>query len=296
MEVIDQSFLRISEREGSGEFSGLKRITKPYHDFFGMFRCLISGARLFGYIIQTMVHRLEVCEDEFIVDHIDIPFRIDRPTHMMNIRILKITYHFEDGIDLPDMGEKFVPESFSRTRSRDESSDIDEFYSGWDGFPAPKNFLEFLESRIIHIYDTDIRLDSTEWEILRCCCIRSSQCIEESRFPYVRESDDSDFHRTLINKKYFFFFYYLTTGNPSIKEYHETTQENNDRDTCHEYTSCRFYMRVCIVEWSDIAEGESEKYDVENNTDEEDTEEYEIHTWNIASFSRKARVGCFSLA
>jgi hypothetical protein len=83
----------------------------------------------------------------------------------MDIGIIELSDDLEDSIDGADMREEFVPESFSLARSFDESCDIDELYICRYYFRTIDYSPDLLETRIIHIDYTHIRLDSTKGKI-----------------------------------------------------------------------------------------------------------------------------------
>ena len=117
---------------------------------------------------------------------------------MVHIRVVEGSDDLEDRIDTADMGEELVPKSFPFTRTFHETSNIDEFDVRRDDLCTIHDSANLLETLIIHIHDSDIWLDSTKWEIRSLGCIGSCECVEESGFTDIRETDDSDLHSVYI--------------------------------------------------------------------------------------------------
>ena len=112
----------------------------------------------------------------------------------MHITIIERSYDLEDSVHLTDMREEFIPEPLPFTRPRDESRDIDELDGRRDDLRAVDSLAKLFETVVIDIDDTGIRLDGTEREIRRLRRVRLGECIKQSRFTDIRESDDSYLH------------------------------------------------------------------------------------------------------
>ena len=66
--------------------------------------------------------------------NVNIPNRINRTRDMDNIVVLKAAHHMDNGVNLPNIGQKLIAEPFSLTSSLDQPSNINELYSGWNNF------------------------------------------------------------------------------------------------------------------------------------------------------------------
>lgn len=118
----------------------------------------------------------------------------------MDIRVIESAYDLKDCIDRADVREELVPKSLTFTRSFDEASDIDKFDMCRDDLCAVYDHSDFFESIIVHIYDTGIWFDRTEWEVRRFSSIGFCESIKKRRFTDVWKSYDSDLHEEMVKK------------------------------------------------------------------------------------------------
>ena len=73
--------------------------------------------RAFVWRSRAFLHRVEIGEDQFGVDDLDVAHRIDRARDVMNVRVLETAHDLHDGVHLADVGEELVAEAFA-LRSR----------------------------------------------------------------------------------------------------------------------------------------------------------------------------------
>jgi hypothetical protein len=80
------------------------------------------------------LNRGHVGEDQLRGDDLDVTDRVDRSGHMVDVLVLETTDDLNDGIDLPDMGEKLVAQALALAGALDQAGDIDELDSRRDDF------------------------------------------------------------------------------------------------------------------------------------------------------------------
>ena len=88
----------------------------------------------------ALLDTVEIGEDQFRVDYLDIANGIDRVHHVFDIGIFKTANHLDDRIHFADVAEKLVAESGAFAGSADEAGDIDEFEDRGDQLLEPLIF------------------------------------------------------------------------------------------------------------------------------------------------------------
>ncbi|MEY4396267.1 MAG: hypothetical protein RLZZ40_23, partial [Actinomycetota bacterium] len=85
----------------------------------------------------------------------------------------------------------------------DNSGDVDERHRCRQETLAAENLGEFVQARVGKVDDSDIGFNRRE-RIVRRENVVASECIEEGRLAYVRESDDADgkSHRTSLGERW----------------------------------------------------------------------------------------------
>ncbi|CAI8403649.1 MAG: Uncharacterised protein [Cyanobium sp. ARS6] len=112
---------------------------------------------------------------------------------MDHIVILKTSNNVDDGVDLADVGQKFVAQPFTLTGSLHQAGDIDELHTCGDGFGAVTQIREPLQPGIRNRHGSDIRLDGAEREIGSLGLSIGHQGVEESGLAHIGQTDDSGF-------------------------------------------------------------------------------------------------------
>jgi hypothetical protein len=189
-------FFGICKLESEG---GLARIEVGNEFFregdFGL-RLFVAAAGGFLVSLGAFFYRGQIGQDEFRVDHLDVPDGIDRSRDMVDVRTLETPNDLDDGIDLPDVAQKLVPEALALARAGYQPRDVHELDRRREDFLGLRHRGEFLQPVVGHIHDADIRLDRAEREIRRLRLAGAGHGIEESGLPDIRQSDDSGFqHR-----------------------------------------------------------------------------------------------------
>jgi len=194
MKVCDHIFFFGCHIHEGGNLPFLEVNLESCIDIFTSLGLLISCTDFFCIVTDTLVEGLKICKYEFEINDFDITFCIDGAIYMMDILILKISDDLEDCIDIADMREKLVSESFSFARSLDESCDINKLDGCRDHFSAIDDDSDLLEAVICDIDYPSIGFDGTKWKIGSFSCIGLGKCVKESRFTDIWETDDTDLH------------------------------------------------------------------------------------------------------
>ena len=85
---------------------------------------IFIGLGCFLSFIDPAFQHVQVSEDQFKVDGLNISGGADFAVHMDNLSAFETANHMNDSVYFPDMREKFVPEPFSFGSAFDQSGDI----------------------------------------------------------------------------------------------------------------------------------------------------------------------------
>ena len=72
---------------------------------------LFAAFGVFGPFFQAFLDGFQVGQHQFSGNRLDIALRVNRPRHMMDVRVFKTTDDLDQGIDFPDMAEKLVAQA-----------------------------------------------------------------------------------------------------------------------------------------------------------------------------------------
>ena len=110
---------------------------------------------------------------------------------MMDVGALKTAHDLHNRVDLPNVTEKLVAESFARARAFDQSGDVDKLDRRRHDFLRMRHFCQDIETRVGNGHDADVWIDGAEGIILCRRFVRSGDGIEKRGFPDVRQADNS---------------------------------------------------------------------------------------------------------
>ena len=96
-----------------------------------------------------------------------------------------------DSVYFTDVTEELVAETFALAGTFDEAGDVDELDSSGDELVRAADFAEHGKAFIRHDDDALIRLDGAERIVRRLRFSGAGDCIKESGFSDVGETDDA---------------------------------------------------------------------------------------------------------
>src|SRR5207342_614664 len=100
---------------------------KQFFDYHRFGLCLLgTSADFFLQTVQAFLQRREIGQDQLGIDDLDVTHRIDRPTHVVDVAAFETANDLNNRVDLADMTEELVAETFARTSSLHQPSDVDE--------------------------------------------------------------------------------------------------------------------------------------------------------------------------
>ena len=105
--------------------------------------------------------------------------------------ILENPHHFNNGVHLADMGEKFIAQPGAFRGPLDQSGNIHELHHRGNGFLGLGHLREFFQPLIGHRHNSDRRVNGAKRIILRRHTFFGKH-IKKRGFPHVRQTDNSD--------------------------------------------------------------------------------------------------------
>ena len=142
---------------------------------------------------KAFMDTFEITEDQLIVDDINIPQRIYGAVDVDDILVLKAADYMDNGVHFPNVGQEFVSEAFARSRSFDQSGDIDELDDSRCIFLRMIKIRQPVEAFIRHRDGAHVRFDGTE-RIVGGSCSRTGNSVEQRALSHIGEADDTQFH------------------------------------------------------------------------------------------------------
>src|SRR5690348_3540424 len=110
---------------------------------------------------------------------------------MMDIGALKTAHDLHNSVDLANVTEELVAESFARARASDQSGNIDKLDRRRDDFLRMRHLCQDIEPRVGNDHNADVWVDGAEGIILCRRFVRSGDGIKKRGFPNVRQADNS---------------------------------------------------------------------------------------------------------
>ena len=154
-------FILVRRLESRCQRSGLQKLLHPLQKIRFLCQRLIHS-RLLAHLGDPSFQDLDIGKNQFQIDRLDVPERIDAAVHMHHIGVLKAAHHVNDGVHLTDVAQELVAESFSLRCSLNQTGDVHELdHSGRHLFGVV-HISEKLQPLVRNGYDSHIGIDGAE--------------------------------------------------------------------------------------------------------------------------------------
>ena len=150
---------------------------------------LLLDPRLLLHARQRLLQALEVREDQFRGDRVDVSGRIHLPVDVRHVDVLEDAGHLTDGVSLTDVGEERVAHALALRRPPDDARDVHETHSGGHDALRVEDLRQHRQPGIRHPHHADVRFDRRERIVGRQHVV-AGQRVEQGRLAGVREADD----------------------------------------------------------------------------------------------------------
>ncbi len=153
--------------------------------------CLSPRLTSRGDLLQALLDGLQVGQDQFGGDDLDVPHRVNVAGDVDDVRVFEAADDMDEGVHLADVAEELVAEALAVGGAFDEAGDVHELEGGGDLGVDLGDFGELGEARVGHADDAEVGFDGAERVILRRGLVGAGDGVEEGGFPHVRETDDA---------------------------------------------------------------------------------------------------------
>ena len=150
---------------------------------------LVAALRGLLLLVAALLHALQIRQNQFRVDDLDVADGVHRIHHMLDVGVLKTPHHLDDRVHLADMGQELVPQPLPRAGPFHQAGDVDEFENGRHHFLRPANFCKDRQAIVRHRDDSLIGLDGAETVIRGESLASLRDRVEKRAFADVRQTD-----------------------------------------------------------------------------------------------------------
>ena len=142
----------------------------------------------------TLFDGVEVGEQEFGVDDVDVVEGVDGSGDVDDLGVGEAADDVEDGVGGADVAEKLVAKAFALGGAFDETGDVDELHGGGNEGLGLDEGGDFGEALIRDSYDAGVGVDGAEG-VIGSLRLRRGEGVEDGGFSYVGQADDSAVER-----------------------------------------------------------------------------------------------------
>jgi len=195
-EFLDGLPLGLVERERAQRLFLTQPREALFHRFDLELRLLVGALRRPLRLRQKIVEVLDVGEHEFDLDRLHVRHGVHRAGHVDHVGVLEAADDLENRVDLADVGEELVAETFALARPLHNPGDVDELERGGDHFLWRDVFRDPLEPVVGHAHHPFVGLDRAKRIVRALGGLRLREGVEKSALADVRQSDDACFHES----------------------------------------------------------------------------------------------------
>ncbi len=155
-------------------------------------RVLVAALGLLAVTGDGLFDRRQVGQRQFGADGFNVGDRVDLAGDVDDIVVVEAAHHVDDGIGLADVGQELVAEAFTLAGAGHQTGDVDEFDDGRLNPLRLDDLRQFVEARIGHFDDADVRFDGAE-RVVRRFDAGLGQRVEQRGLADVGQADNAAF-------------------------------------------------------------------------------------------------------
>ena len=193
--ALQDLFLLLVAVHRSGRFPAFQMGVKPLGKLSFGSRFLVPSAETLLRFVLSFLNRVHIRKNQFQVNRLDIPGRINISVDMDNVVIIKTADNMNNCVYFTDMGKKLVSQAFTPACSLYQPRNIHKFDGCRCYFFRIVHPGKNIQPVIRHKNNTRIGFDGTE-RIVFSLRARIGDCIEQSAFPDIRKAYNSEFHNS----------------------------------------------------------------------------------------------------
>ena len=191
-EIAGVGFFFVGEIDCARWLAGFERFFEFGESGELGFNFVVGVGRLVEFLdlCVTLVDCVEIGEEEFGVNDVDVMKRIDAAGDVNDFRVVEAADDVTDCVGGADVAEKLVAETFALGCAFDETGDVDELHGCGDERFGLDEFGDFGEALIGHGDDAGVGVDGAEG-IVGGLRLGRGEGVEDGGFSDVGEANDS---------------------------------------------------------------------------------------------------------
>ena len=183
--------LVVGQFEGAGAVTGIEVLQQALHDLCGGLGVLAALGHLLQ-LFQAAFHALQVGQQKFGLDGIDVAQGIHAAVHMGDVLILEAAHHFHDGGAFADVAQELVAQAFALAGAAHQTGDVDEVHAGVDGLLGRDLGRKRVHALVGHGHGGLVGFDGTERIVGGLRVLSLGQGVEQGGFPHVGQTHNAD--------------------------------------------------------------------------------------------------------
>ena len=183
--------LVVGQLERAGAVTGIEVLQQALHDLCGGLGVLAALGHLLQ-LFQAAFHALQVGQQQFGLDGVDVAQGVHAAVHMSDVLILEAADNFYDGGAFADIAQELVAQAFALAGAAHQAGDVDEVHTGVDGLFGRDLGRKRVHALVGHGHGGLVGFDGTERIVGGLRVLRLGQGVEQGGFPHVGQTHNAD--------------------------------------------------------------------------------------------------------
>ena len=165
---------------------------------------LVAGLSGLGLAGDAVLHHLQVGEDQFHIDGVDVALRvhahgdIDVVHHVDDVVVVKAAHHMDDGVALADVAQELVAQARALGRAAHQAGNVHEFDDGVGFLVRLPDLTQLVQPLVRHGDDARVGLDGAEGIVGGLGVFGVGDGVEQRALAHVGQTHDSEFHLYIL--------------------------------------------------------------------------------------------------
>ena len=150
--------------------------------------------------MQGLFDGSQVGQAQLGLNHLDVRDRVHLARHVNHVVVFKTAHHIDDGIGLPDVGQKLVAQALPCAGARHQAGNIDKLNNRALNLQGIDDGSQRIQARIGHFDDAHIGLNRAK-RVVFSRDARLGQGVKQSRFTDIGQAHDATFHENYLKNQ-----------------------------------------------------------------------------------------------
>ncbi len=193
-QFVDERLIGIADLERPGPVPVAQMIVEALVHLQVLGGILVALLRGRLHLLNALLDRLQVLQEELGVDHFHVAHRIDFARHVRHLVIFEAAHDVNDGVHFADIGEELIAQSLALGGAFHEAGNVDKLDGGGSGLGGAGQLGDPREPLVRNGHDAHVGVDRAE-RIVFGRGPGVAQCIEDRRLADVGEADEAALER-----------------------------------------------------------------------------------------------------